>query len=125
FRYRPQHLLGGLGGASCALGAVLLILLSAAWVWTRLLQYEHPVHLHERALFYFAILLLLVGLQLLGVGLLAELVVANSTMRRPPYSVAGTTSRLGDSRPEESRLSDTEKHRNHHSTRGSADETSN
>ena len=130
FRYRPQHLLGGLGGAACAIGAVLLVLLSAAWVWTRLLQYEQPIHLHERALFYFAILLLLVGLQLMGVGLLAELVVANSTMRRPPYSLAGTTSRLEESRiGSEVSIAEqhfhTEKYRNHHPTRGSADETSN
>jgi len=121
FRYRPQHLLGGLGGAACFLGAVLLILLSAAWLWTRMLQYEHPIHLHERALFYFAILLLLVGLQLLGVGLLAELVVANSTMRRAPYSVAGTTRRISESRIGTG-VSEAEQHLKHHPTQGSADE---
>jgi hypothetical protein len=91
FRYRPQHLLGGIGGAACFTGVFVLLCLSIAWCWTRLLSYDPPLHLHERALFYMAILLVLVGLQLVGVGLLAELVVVNSTMRRPPYSIATRT----------------------------------
>lgn len=124
FRYRPQHLLGGIGGAACALGAVLLVVLSAAWIWTRAFQYEQPIHLHERALFYFAILLLLIGLQLLGVGLLAELVVANSTMRRMPYSIAGTTPSIGTSRPAND-TSNMNPHGNHPTTHGAADEKSN
>jgi len=91
FRYRPQHLLGGLGGASCLAGTIVLAGLCLAWIWTRILPYDPPLHLHERALFYFAILLVLVGLQLVGVGLLAELVVANSHPTRPPYSVSKRT----------------------------------
>jgi dolichol-phosphate mannosyltransferase len=88
FRYRPQHLLGGIGSASCLVGIVLFLGLCLAWIWTRVFAFEHPVHLHQRAVFYVAILLILVGLHLVGVGLLAELVVANSMMRRPPYSIA-------------------------------------
>lgn len=88
FRYRPQHLLGGIGIAVCALGSVVLLLLMFAWVVTRLLRFEDPVDLHEHALFYMAILAFLAGLQLMGVGLLAELVVANSRGRHDPFSVA-------------------------------------
>jgi glycosyltransferase involved in cell wall biosynthesis len=88
FRYRPQHLLGGLGSLSCIVGILVLIGLCLAWVWTRLWNYDSPLHLHERAAFYLAMLLILAGLQLIGVGLLAELVVANSTFRRAPYSIA-------------------------------------
>ena len=88
FRYRPQHLLGGLGSLSCIVGILVLIGLCLAWVWTRLWNYDSPLHLHERAAFYMAMLLILAGLQLIGVGLLAELVVANSTFRRAPYSIA-------------------------------------
>ncbi len=92
FRYRPQHLLGGLGSAACLLGTLILLGLCLAWIWTRAMNFESPLHLHERAIFYLAILLILVGLQLVGVGLLAELVVVNSNSRRPPYSIARRTS---------------------------------
>jgi dolichol-phosphate mannosyltransferase len=88
FRYRPQHLLGGIGSASCFVGILMFLGLCLAWIWTRVFVFDHPVHLHQRAVFYVAILLILVGLHLVGVGLLAELVVANSMMRRPPYSIA-------------------------------------
>lgn len=88
FRYRPQHLLGGIGIAVCALGSIVLLLLMFAWVASRLLRFSDPVDLHEHALFYMAILAFLAGLQLMGVGLLAELVVANSSGRRNPFSVA-------------------------------------
>lgn len=88
FRYRPQHLLGGLGGVSCLVGILVLIGLCVAWVWTRVFAFDPPLHLHERAAFYMAILMILAGLHLIGVGLLAELVVANSTLRRFPYSIA-------------------------------------
>jgi dolichol-phosphate mannosyltransferase len=90
FRYRPQHLLGGLGFLACSVGTLLLMVLVIAWGWTRLMAYEDPINLHQRALFYFAILSVLIGLQLIGVGLLAELVVANSVFRRTPYSISAT-----------------------------------
>lgn len=93
FRYRPQHLLGGLGGAVCLIGSIVLIGLCAAWIWTRIFDFEPPLHLHERAAFYIAILMILAGLHLIGVGLLAELVVANSMLRRSPYSIASRADR--------------------------------
>ncbi|MEQ1830393.1 MAG: glycosyltransferase family 2 protein, partial [Pirellula sp.] len=91
FRYRPQHWLGGLGGIACFLGGVLLIGLMCTWVITRMITGMEPIHLHERALFYLSMVLFLVGLQMLGVGLLAELVVANSGNRDVPYSIAQQT----------------------------------
>lgn len=91
FRYRPQHLLGGLGSLSCLVGILVLLGLCLAWIWTRVFAFDHPLHLHERAMFYFAILMILAGLHLVGVGLLAELVVANSVLRRAPYSIAEQT----------------------------------
>ncbi|MFO0012120.1 MAG: glycosyltransferase family 2 protein [Planctomycetota bacterium] len=88
FRYRPQHLLGGLGSASCVVGVLVLLGLCIAWIWTRAFAFDPPLHLHERAAFYLAILMILAGLHLIGVGLLAELVVANSMLRHSPYSIA-------------------------------------
>lgn len=65
--------------------------LIAAWVITRLFAGMEPIHLHERAIFYLAMVLFLVGLQMIGVGLLAELVVANSGSCDVPYSIAEHT----------------------------------
>lgn len=88
FRYRPQHLLGGLGGALFATGSVLLLVLMTLWVGTRLAGYENPLHLHEKASFFVAILLIVVGIQAFATGLIAELLVANYNPTRNVYSIA-------------------------------------
>jgi dolichol-phosphate mannosyltransferase len=87
FRYRPQHLLGGLGGVLFSIGFLLLLVLMALWVWTRLANYENPLHLHERASFFVAILLIVVGIQAFATGLIAELLVANYNPSRNVYSI--------------------------------------
>jgi len=87
FRYRPQHLLGGLGGVLFSIGSFLLLVLIALWVWTRLAGYENPLHLHERASFFVAILLIVVGMQAFATGLIAELLVANYNPSRNVYSI--------------------------------------
>ncbi len=94
FRYRPQHLLGGIGLAACSLACILLVGLMAAWAVSRLDLGLQPVNLHERPLFYLSMVLFLLGTQMIGVGLLAELVVANSGSRDIPYSIAKTTRSL-------------------------------
>lgn len=88
FRYRPQHLLGGLGGALFFVGAFMLGLLICIWAWTRLAGYENPLHLHERASFFVSILLIVVGIQAFATGLIAELLVANAQPARRVYSIA-------------------------------------
>ena len=88
FRYRPQHLLGGLGGALFFVGSLMLGLLICIWIWTRLAGYENPLHLHERASFFVSILLIVVGIQAFTTGLIAELLVANAQPARRVYSIA-------------------------------------
>jgi dolichol-phosphate mannosyltransferase len=88
FRYRPQHLLGGLGGALFFVGSLMLGLLICIWIWTRLAGYENPLHLHERASFFVSILLIVVGIQAFATGLIAELLVANAQPARRVYSIA-------------------------------------
>jgi dolichol-phosphate mannosyltransferase len=88
FRYRPQHLLGGLGGALFFVGSFMLSLLICIWGWTRLAGYENPLHLHERASFFVSILLIVVGIQAFATGLIAELLVANAQPARRVYSIA-------------------------------------
>ncbi len=55
FRQRPQHLLGFVGLLSFFTGLLGLLGLTGAWVLTRVVPGWTPIHLHERALFYYAI----------------------------------------------------------------------
>lgn len=87
FRYRPQHLLGGIGFMACGVAGVLLTVLCALWVLSRTLDDWTPINLHERPIFYLTIILFIAGLQFLSTGLLAELVVANANRRLAAYSI--------------------------------------
>ena len=69
-------------------GGVGILSLSAWWVISRLVESIDPVHLHEKALFYYCILALLLGAQFLLAGLLAELVVARTHGPRETFSIA-------------------------------------
>lgn len=91
FRNRPQHLLGTLGLASLAFGAVGLSALTVLWALSRLSQSWPDVHLHERAIFYYCIVALMLGAQLLSVGFIAELITAQNRPHTRPYSLAEVT----------------------------------
>lgn len=78
YRQRPQHLLGGCGMLSFAFGVISLSGLCLVWVVDRLGDVESPIHLHQRALFYVAILAILLGVQMLSMGVIAELLIASS-----------------------------------------------
>jgi dolichol-phosphate mannosyltransferase len=80
YGYRPQHLLGPLGLISLLLGAIGLVISALGWF--------------SRAEVSAAVLsgvLVLLGPLLIGLGLLAELVVAASP-RPKPYSIAARIS---------------------------------
>ncbi len=87
---RPQHLLGTIGLGSFATGFVGLLLLSALWVISRLTNMD-DVHLHSKAIFYYCIVALLLGVQLITMGFLAELITAQNRPTRLPYSIARDT----------------------------------
>ena len=93
FRNRPQHLLGSMGLASLAFGSLGLMWLTLMWAWTRVVNNlpEDDVHLHTRAIFYYCIVALLLGAQLLSVGFIAELITAQNRQSTKPYSLAETT----------------------------------
>lgn len=91
FRNRPQHLLGTLGLASLAFGALGLSALTVLWALSRMSQAWPDVHLHERAIFYYCIVALLLGAQLLSVGFIAELITAQNRPHTRPYSLAEVT----------------------------------
>lgn len=87
---RPQHLLGTFGLLSFFSGGLGLAILSAMWVISRLTEMA-DVNLHQKAIFYFCILALLLGVQLISMGFLAELITAQNRPSRKPYSLARDT----------------------------------
>ncbi|RMF40978.1 MAG: glycosyltransferase [Planctomycetota bacterium] len=91
---RPQHLLGSLGLISLGLGMLGLLGLTAWWIVSRLTPMP-DVHLHSRAMFYYCIVALLFGGQLVSVGFLAEMILAQNRDRLKLYSVAAETTPPG------------------------------
>lgn len=86
YRARPLHLFGAAGGLLTLLGLVLLVFLSTLWLM------GEPIG--NRPLLFLGILLMLMGVQLGGIGLLGELITrsqASDTMyyvreERPPQT---------------------------------------
>jgi glycosyltransferase involved in cell wall biosynthesis len=70
YTYRPLHLLGSLGSALGAIGAAILAWLSVEWV------FGNPIG--TRPALTAGVLLVIVGVQLISLGLVAELIVSLS-----------------------------------------------
>jgi glycosyltransferase involved in cell wall biosynthesis len=83
FRERPLHILGGTGMILLALGVVGLLYLAILWVLG-----IRPIG--NRPMLFYSIALLIVGVQLLSLGILAELVTAYSIRAQDTYSIAET-----------------------------------
>jgi len=97
---RPQHLLGGLGLLAFFLGGCGLVILSFGWVVTRLNAGPNDdLHLHDRAIFFFSIVSLLLGAQCLSIGFLAEMITAASARDVVPYSVRERIGREASEQP--------------------------
>ncbi len=77
---RPLHLIGSAGLMCFAAGSLGMLYLSVMWVLTRIGDSE-PLILHERAVFYYCILAVLLGAQCVLAGLIAELIVSVSAAR--------------------------------------------
>jgi len=84
---RPQHLLGSLGMSCFAISGLTMTILTFWWVVHRVTQVSDPIHLHERALFYFSIAGGIIGIQLLTTGFLAELITKKTVRDEQIYSV--------------------------------------
>ena len=82
FRQRPLHVLGGIGLVLFGLGG--LGMLSLAMIW--LDPANRPIG--NRPLLFYSIALLLVGIQLVTLGILAELVTAYNIRPEDTYSIA-------------------------------------
>lgn len=88
YSQRPLHFIGSIGLASFLFGSGGLFLLSAWWCISRLSSHIPDIHLHDTAIFYYCIVALLFGGQLLVAGLLAEMLAAVVRPNNAPYSVA-------------------------------------
>lgn len=90
YAQRPLHLMGSIGLLSFLAGLGGLTYLSIRWVVTRLVEGMEVLHLHETAIFFYCILALLFGAQLVVAGLLAEMLAAVVRPTNTPYSIAET-----------------------------------
>lgn len=90
YGYRPQHLLGALGLASFGLGVLGLGFLAFIWVLTHLFGFDFDP-IGNRPLLVYSVVFTLLGAQVLSLGCLAEMVVANTTKETDIYSVSQLT----------------------------------
>ncbi|UDY24131.1 glycosyltransferase family 2 protein [Nocardioides sp. Kera G14] len=72
---RPSHLLGGLGLVFGLIGTLTLIYLTGVWLFT-----DHAIG--TRPLLQFGVLFDILAVQLLGMGLIAELILNRTDLRR-------------------------------------------
>jgi glycosyltransferase involved in cell wall biosynthesis len=92
FGQRPLHILGGSGLALLACGALGLLYLAMIW-----LRGDRPIG--NRPLLFYSIAFLIVGVQLLSLGVLAELVTAYNIRPEDTYSIAETSDAHADHPP--------------------------
>lgn len=98
---RPQHVLGSVGLLLFVTGLILLTYLAGLWTISRILASMDPVQLHERPLLIYALGMLLMGGQLLSIGMVAELFIANHEPIQHEYSIKmqlekGESTAVGD-----------------------------
>ncbi|MBA62937.1 MAG: glycosyltransferase [Planctomycetaceae bacterium] len=90
YGHRPQHLLGTLGLTCFGGSACLTLSLVITWIIDRIGEHPPTFHLHERAVFYFALFGVIIGIQLLTAGFLAELVTQQTSRDEQIYAVKDT-----------------------------------
>jgi glycosyltransferase involved in cell wall biosynthesis len=86
FHQRPLHILGGVGLALLALGVLGLSYLAVIWIIGAWIPDYRPIG--NRPMLFYSIALLIVGVQLLSLGILAELVTAYNIRPEETYSIA-------------------------------------
>jgi glycosyltransferase involved in cell wall biosynthesis len=84
FSQRPLHILGGIGLFLFGIGSLGMLYLAVIWLDER----NRPIG--ERPLLFYSFALLVVGVQLLSLGILAELVTSYNFHAEDTYSIAET-----------------------------------
>lgn len=91
FGQRPQHMLGAIGLVFFGLGLLGLAYLGLLWVLMNLVGVIPAAPIGDRPLLHYSVAALLLGAQGLSLGLLAELLVANTGQDREMFSIAERT----------------------------------
>ena len=94
FGRSPLHAMGSIGLGFFTIGMLGLAYLSLIWIANQTGFIEVPKPIGSRPLLAYSIAASLLGGQALSLGLLAELLVANTTRTTDSYSVRETTRRL-------------------------------
>ncbi len=93
FSQRPLHVLGGIGLVMLSIGGLVLLYLAIIW----LNPANRPIG--ERPLLFYAGVFATIGIQLLSLGILAELVTAYNIRPEDTYSVVERLPARDDARP--------------------------
>ena len=88
FGRRPLHLIGSIGMLCFAVGGIGMTYLTGMWCITRMSDSMVDMELHKRALFYYCIVAVLLGAQMLLAGLVAELIVSLTRESNIPFSIS-------------------------------------
>ncbi len=92
FGQRPQHVLGTAGLGFFGLGLLGMVYLAIYWVVRQLNPAAELEPLHQRPALIYSVASLLLGSQLMSIGLVAELITAYQITDRDTYSIAEETS---------------------------------
>jgi glycosyltransferase involved in cell wall biosynthesis len=93
FSQRPLHVLGGIGLLLFGVGSLGMLSLALLWLDPN----NRPIG--NRPILFYSIALLLVGVQLVTLGILAEHVTAYNIRAEDTFSIAETTPTRGDQIP--------------------------
>lgn len=108
---RPFHLIGSVGLVCFTAGGLGIAYLSSLRLLSHWIVAMEDVHLHQRALFYYCILAILLGAQFLTTGLLAELIVSRTNRSEAGFSIAERVGRSGSERDRQTSGADSKQFR--------------
>lgn len=91
FGQRPLHMLGGFGLLLFGLGVLGLAYLSLLWLLMNVFRAMPAAPIGTRPLLAYSVAAALLGFQAISLGLLAELIVANTARETDTYSIAERT----------------------------------
>ena len=107
FGQRPQHVLGMFGMICFVLSLLGISVLTLMWLVSRISLFGfEPVHLHQRAIFYYSLAGVILSAQFMLTGFLAEQITAMNLRTTDTYSIesrAGGTEAWRDQVPHERR----------------------
>jgi glycosyltransferase involved in cell wall biosynthesis len=95
FGQRPQHLLGGIGLISFLLGLAGMTYLAVIWIVRLFDESVFPTPVHQRPLLIYSLAALLLGAQMMSIGLLAEMITDYLGRDEDSYSIAERTNHRG------------------------------